>query len=574
MKFRKKHFTKSFVVAAYREVIGYLFFLILAAMLFMGAVSTSYITASEKILYLPDSVLKNFIIFAVVLLSCAILHPHFKSSRFLLRIEEDVRLFKKIKAGMLCVCTLIPSLYALCTQLTPGGDQIMVLNAAYGLTQKDFSALSPVNYLYDYNHQVGLAFVETLLNRLVGEQNYTAYHLINSVVVALIYKNISEIGALFGLRRVKQLILILLGILFLPLSLYVPFIYGTLPGLLFSLIAIKLELIYFSSGKWWHGLVSSMSICFAVLLKSNYLIFMIGMLIFAVVEVIRKQKFEKSLIIPFIIVLYVAQAIIPLNIFSHMRGADIPKGVSTWAWVTMGLQEGDNAGWYNGYTLDTLIGSEFDTHRQEIWVKSDLKARIGEFLNDPDYAREFFVRKTASQWNEPSFQGIQISQNKEIGSSCRIAEKILSSQGNHAVTGYLNYLNFVIVAGALLYLFLYSKSAFFHDSLILAMIIIGGFIFHLVWEAKGQYTLPYFVLLLPYTVIGYSEAANIISCSLLSENKTFAVSICQKRLVVRAAAFIVGILIIWFIFHGILVSITNDGEIYFRYLEQLVIETH
>lgn len=33
--------------------------------------------------------------------------------------------------------------------------------------------------------------------------------------------------------------------------------------------------------------------------------------------------------------------------------------------------------------------------------------------------------------------------------------------------------------------------------LLLPMIFIGGFIFHLFWEAKGQYTITYFVLLIP-----------------------------------------------------------------------------
>ena len=32
--------------------------------------------------------------------------------------------------------------------------------------------------------------------------------------------------------------------------------------------------------------------------------------------------------------------------------------------------------------------------------------------------------------------------------------------------------------------------------------LIGGFLFHTFWEAKCQYTLPYFILLIPLAVIG------------------------------------------------------------------------
>ena len=34
------------------------------------------------------------------------------------------------------------------------------------------------------------------------------------------------------------------------------------------------------------------------------------------------------------------------------------------------------------------------------------------------------------------------------------------------------------------------------------IVFIGGFLFHLVWEAKGQYSVVYFMLLLPYAYLG------------------------------------------------------------------------
>ena len=51
---------------------------------------------------------------------------------------------------------------------------------------------------------------------------------------------------------------------------------------------------------------------------------------------------------------------------------------------------------------------------------------------------------------------------------------------------------------------------FFHrkkwesGELLLGIAVVGGLLFHMFWEAKPQYTLPYFVLLLPYCAAGYS----------------------------------------------------------------------
>lgn len=36
-----------------------------------------------------------------------------------------------------------------------------------------------------------------------------------------------------------------------------------------------------------------------------------------------------------------------------------------------------------------------------------------------------------------------------------------------------------------------------------------GFLFHLVWEAKGQYSVVYFMLLLPYAYLGMERVADV-----------------------------------------------------------------
>ena len=566
---KKGNFLQRSVPALYRAVVGYIFFLILAAILYMSAVSTSFASASEKIYYLPDSLWANLAVFALVLfLALAVIKC--RSGRFgklLERIENDGKLFKKIRNTLLCAVWIALSIWALCTKLPSGGDQITVLDAAYGLAQRDFSALSPVNYLYDYNHQIGLALVEFLLNRVLGEYNFTAYHLINAALIALTYKSLCDLGAQLKMSRTKQLALLLLCILFTPFSLYVSFIYGTVPGLLFALIALRLEMRYFDGGEWYHALLSALSIAFAVLLKSNYQIFMIAMLIYALVEIIRLGKAKKALLILFVVLFYAAQAKIPISVFAQMRGAGIPTGVSKWAWVTMGLQEGNNAGWYNGYTLNTLINSSFDTNVQEIWVKEDLRNRIDEFLEDTDYARDFFVRKTASQWNEPSFESVVILQGKELGTDLEWPRTLISEQGNYRLSLYLNYLNFAITAGAMLFLLLCAKDRHYHHWLVLAMTLIGGFVFHMIWEAKGQYTLPYFVLLLPYTVMGYSRAAECVAA--LPAKVKDGIALDKKSFIIKLALLVIALVILWYVFHGTLGSLTGDSEAYYAYLTGL-----
>ena len=38
-----------------------------------------------------------------------------------------------------------------------------------------------------------------------------------------------------------------------------------------------------------------------------------------------------------------------------------------------------------------------------------------------------------------------------------------------------------------------------------AVIMMGAFVFYMFWEAKSQYTLPYYYLLIPYAVMGWQQ---------------------------------------------------------------------
>ena len=564
---KRSQWLTKFISGAYKAVVSYIFFLILAALLFMAAFSTCFVDAAENIYYLPDNWWTNLAVPAVALALALIAAKTLKKAVH--KIENDGQFFKKVRRTILISTWIVLSLWTICTQMHPRADQKLMFDVAKALSEQDFSAYSDVNYLYTFNHQIGLAMVQYILNMFLGEYNYVAYQLINAILVVLIYKELSEIGGLFGLSRVAQLCVILLGLLFTPIALYLSFIYGTIPGLFFALIAIRMEIVYFRGGIWKHAISSAICIAFAVMLKSNYMIFMLGMLIYAVTEILCWANIKRLLIIMFVGLFCVAQAKIPIGILAEMRGAEIPTGVSKWAWVTMGLQENANPGWYSGYTLSTLIGSDYDTKRQEIWVKEDLKGRLEELWEDKDAARDFFVRKTASQWNEPSFESMFILLGNELGSGAEWPKYFINEHGNRSLTSYLNYLHFIILSGSMLYLLLCSKSEHFHDSLIFPMIIIGGFLFHMVWEAKSQYTLPYFVLLLPYTVMGYSAAAEGLSKLISGERKTgSALCVSKKEIAVKLVLLAAGLLILWYVFHGTLGSLTCDTEAYMNYLAQ------
>ena len=73
----------------------------------------------------------------------------------------------------------------------------------------------------------------------------------------------------------------------------------------------------------------------------------------------------------------------------------------------------------------------------------------------------------------------------------------------------MNILQTLILFGTIMYILIDSKKIKFKE-LIFAIIFIGGFVFHLIWEAKCQYTITYFVLLIPYSIVGYKKTSEKI----------------------------------------------------------------
>ena len=48
------------------------------------------------------------------------------------------------------------------------------------------------------------------------------------------------------------------------------------------------------------------------------------------------------------------------------------------------------------------------------------------------------------------------------------------------------------------------------EQLFLPLAVLGGFLFHTLWEAKSQYILPYFVCMLPCAAAGLAEALDVL----------------------------------------------------------------
>ncbi|MBR1653881.1 MAG: glycosyltransferase family 39 protein [Clostridia bacterium] len=424
----------------------------------------------------------------------------------------------KISKNVVYVCMIlwfvISVAWIFMTDLSPKADSLFTLNSAEEILRGDYSALKEGGYLYVYPQQYGLTLFFCLISLVFKRSAYLIIQLINVFVLSLVFFCVYKIvQILFNNEKISRCVLLVL-ICFVPISMYITFVYGNLIGLAFSCLAILFQIKYLQNEKKRYILGIAFFASLAVLIKSNYLINLIAIILLFIYEMIFKNKLKYIVPIFLVIVCYVAMTYATNFTMKSITGIERNKGTPTVTWIAMGMQEGPMAqGWYNQYNLNTYVKSNYDYEKTSEKAKKNIKKSISEFKKKPNYAVKFFVNKTLSQWNNPTFQCIWINLYRKPEHFYNpIVKSVLTKDGKlgKALTKYTDIMQTLILFGTTMYIVLDFKKIKMKE-LIFAIIFIGGFIFHIVWEAKCQYAITYFVLLIPYSVLGYYKIGNKIN---------------------------------------------------------------
>lgn len=506
----------------YRYIVLGIFLFINIWLFLLSIFSTSRLTqdANEYTYYTRD----YFWLHILILAALAAFIYFLVNKRILQHINAYYTRNKKayIKARNMCliIIGIIGAAWVLLTQSHAGADQYYVLKAAEGLRNGDYSAFQYDGYIAKYTNQIGLLFIEYLIGFIVGDYNYIFWQLLNVVMVVFTYKLFSDILALFNMPRIGCLLAPVSGILFFPWALYSVFIYGNVAGLFFAALSFKYALLFIDLAdekcSVKHLLISGLAMMLSVMVKNNYLIFMIALIIYTVAEMLRRRNIQIILLSFAVIAGFCMQAVIPKLVIEKITGCDLNNGASSWAWIDMGLRPNAGTtyadGWYNGQIAALYENNGYDTKKEAVAAKEEIKAYLELYRNDSKALVSFLSKKVASQWNNPEFQCFWITNVR--GTNIRqssLITGILSVKDNSAHMNYLNILQSLILFGSLLY----AIDAFFRKAFagatVLPLTFIGGFIFHIFWEGKCQYTLPYFMILIPLCIMGYYNMAKRIT---------------------------------------------------------------
>ncbi len=475
-------------------------------LLLLSIMRTSVVSDYEEVTtYLIDKPFLHIGVLLAVAVLIALVRYFIKDS-----LSET---FLKWTCWILFGLNLIFSLYLIYnTQFQPLGDSSILWKIACNMNNDYYWDFYYLGYAERHFNQMGALFFLKSLVKIAGDENQFILQVINVFALGILFLSLRSIAKkLFG-RKTADATMILCTI-FLPLSLYVVFTYFNLISWALIALGVQQEISYFSSGRKRNIVGMVIAMFFAILLKSFSWIAFIAMVIYACFEGFRKKKILPLCgLVGTALLILIANTAMTQKVLSK-TGATELRTMPAIGYVAMGMQESYMApGWYNGVHDRTYM--ELEGH--EILMKEAfsemIQMRIKEFKADSGYMALFYYQKTASQWNNPSFQGFWFG---EISTpEVPVPEWIQSLYtGNirNRLNSFLNYLLTVIHAGILLWLILsYKEIRLKH--LLFGIYFLGGFIFLLLWEAKCQYALGFFLFMIPYAASGYKALYGKINC--------------------------------------------------------------
>lgn len=395
-------------------------------------------------------------------------------------------------------------------------DQWYVYEAARKLADGSFDIQEYAGYYQIYSFQLNLAQIYELIFRITGESGYRILQGVHGVCVGFIlYMGFRITGELFH-RRAAELVYLVLGMLFVPMYIYMLYIYGETPGTCFAMVAIWCFLKYNSCetvrGVLGYGLLGMAAIAGLYQVRVGLMVVWIAMLLIQILMTIEKRKYL-PLVMTVCMVFGAVCVSGALRISMENRtGVALDKRMPTVLWIAMGLQDSiDSAicpGSYNAYNWNVFTQSGLDESAAADTAMKYIRDRMTELVGNPAEAITFFGRKALNQWNEPTYACfIMTGFSEQMDEWVR---ELYYGEKNAVCLSFLNEYQAVVYLAVLLgFVRLVGRKREPREYLI-GLILVGEFLFSMMWEASSRYVYPYAVIMVPFAACSLMNCCDAI----------------------------------------------------------------
>ena len=154
----------------------------------------------------------------------------------------------------------------------------------------------------------------------------------------------------------------------------------------------------------------------------------------------------------------------------------------------MAMEEGPRAnGWYNESIAEPALRSLKTGENISDEYKEKIKDRLEYFAKHPTYTVDFYRQKLTTTWAESTYSAIFNNGITEESNLSWIKSPLTFYQKAWII---LTFTLAIIVL-------IQNRKKLTIELIFLVTIFLGGFCFHILWEAKSRYIIPYIVTLIP-----------------------------------------------------------------------------
>jgi len=413
----------------------------------------------------------------------------------------------------------------------PTADSLKVHNAAVEIIEGSASPES-TDYLRKYPNQIGITSVLVGIYKIFNTLDYQVIRYINVLcnfititMLYLIFKRISD------KNEQNKFMFFVVILSFYPLLLLSTFVYGDFIGLSASCVGIYCLMRYISEEKIRYLIIAAFAMATAYLVRTNYLIFIIASEIYlflGFIDIFKQTRLNEKVTQ---IILMVVFLVISVGLGStytkyiQKRFDFVDKSMPINAWIYTGMLESPGLanGWYNiGVTVLGFV----DIESAEEKCEEGISERLEYFTSNPMYATKFYLKKITSMWAETTYQSVMYNTYPplnllEYWDEWMEEGTLYGDFAAGTIHDWLEYygkaINILMYSGVLLYLLKFRKDINI-NAMYIMIIFLGGFFFHIIWEGKSRYVLPYFIMIIPIGVTGISAVSFRIKKK-IEENK-------------------------------------------------------
>lgn len=497
------------------------------------------------------------LVIAVILLQFAVLYMLDRQG-ILKRIPV-----RKIAFALAVYLTMFGVAWAALADVWPEWDSSAIFDAAseFGVVGSRF--YEPGRYVERFPHQLAYILLVHAVEVTVGHR-YAVMECINALAAGLLgYAIVMLTSALFTSRRVANIAAFLLfG--FFPLVFYSTFAYPNMISLAFAAWAMLFQakaLMRLREDEGRNGkmapascvrqaftmqsrmyvirYIAGSALCAAAsyLFKSSMLLVLVAMVVVWIGYGLRNwrclaRSFVSLGALVALMVCCVA-GVSTINGYAELRtGIDTSRAMPSSAYIAMGFNH-DSKGWYTGFlwSLDEGDETTYDPARYDEVARQLIAEETSRMVEQPLDALVFFATKYCSEWCDPTSESLLASNWSISPSDLVMSERVMSpllksiyyGPVHQAIVFFLDGWQSLVLISALVAVLRGWRAlnradegiAFTIDRLAPMLYVAGLALFYVVWEAKAQYTMPGYVMLVPYAAVGIAYITKRIDTALL-----------------------------------------------------------